>query len=238
MDVGGTRGELRRGFALVGPHDDAGLPRERHGTALFGERGGPFARSTRRSETPAGPSAAKTALTGEAERSAANQADLDIVMSSRILWTLQWRSAGGDRFREWICTPRSLRRILIAAVLAWTGVGVVGATWSGHQARMARLTLEAELQENRILRDRQAALFGRVFELVTRIDSEGARLGINEGPSMLTEAEQACLAAQYALESTPAELPAAGPQSHTDLDCDRLARGIRQRSASELRAAM
>jgi len=159
-------------------------------------------------------------------------------MSSRILWTVQLRSLEGDRSREWVCTTRVLAWTVAVTLLVSTVLAVAGATWNGHRARMAQLTLEAESEENRMLRERQAALFERVFDLVSRIDQKGVRLGMTERASMLVEAEQACLAAQYALDSERGERKVSADRGPGDLDCDRLARGIHHPPASQLRAAM
>lgn len=166
------------------------------------------------------------------------QGGLDIDMSSRVLWTVQWQSAGDGSSHEWVCTSQDLRRILVAVALAWAVLGVGGATWRGHRERMARIVLEEEWRENQILKQRQAALFERVFDLATRIDVEGARLGVRESGSMKSEAVQACWAARYAFDSAPSRLSTSGPSPLANLDCAALARGVRQRVGSQLRAAM
>jgi hypothetical protein len=160
---------------------------------------------------------------------------------SRVLMVLQWSSPEGDDPHALVCTQRDVLRFLGAFAIALVLFGVAGATWTDHRQRMASLSLEEAQRENRLLRERQAELFDRVFDLVTRFDAEGARLGMSERQTVRTEAEKACLAAQYILDTTPTEPAALSAEDlapRIRLHCEGLAQGTRRITSENLRAAM
>ncbi len=158
-------------------------------------------------------------------------------MSSRIVGIVHWSSPKTAETHELVCTTRDLWRIFAAATLAVSVLTVAGATWSGHQRRMAEMTLENARHENRILRERQAALFDKAFELVSRLNAEGRRLGPSERQTMLAEAETACRAAQYSLEAIPAVDAPVDPPPPIRLNCNGLAQGIRYQPSTPVRTA-
>ena len=160
-------------------------------------------------------------------------------MSSRVLGIVQWQTANGDS-HQWICTARTLRRIVVGSVLLWAIVALAAFFWRGHQERMARLQLDEEWRENQILRDRHALLFERVYDLATQVQSQVARLGMSDGVSLRSETESVCWAAQYALDQEASRVGVTASEAPHSLSCGGLALGIRhaQPEPAELRAAM